>query len=375
MDFFSSVIYLKGNAPYKIYKTLYPPLANALFSLLYHCVPEYISDCWPLEFEKSVELRQTSMDLRVYQAPLVLFIIFIVLSTFLMCLLCRRIFQEQRAMALAMTSLLSFGFLTAFERGNIVILSFFCTAIFVIGHRSSSPIKRELSYISLALASGLKMYPAIYGLLLIKEKRWKDALRTVVYGLLSVILPCFLFDEKLSALKIWIGVLAEGTAGLSDVPWIGNGMVSMIQRVNLYAMQGLGVSLSGNVMEKTSLVILMLALLYSLMTRKYSHSIFLLTFVMCSLRPQSDYIFIYYLIPLFVMVREDEKIDMLDWYDRIPYIVVLLFTVPIPLFYVRDELYPRVVLTHVMYIATIVWVVCLAIRKDLEYKDENKNSK
>ncbi len=362
MDFFNSIIYLKGNSPYSIFNTLYPPLANALFFIVYHCIPEYISDCWPLRFEETVEMRQTAMDLRTYQSPLFLFVLFIVFSTLFMCLLCKYIFSEQRAMAMSLTSLLSFGFLTAFDRGNIVVLSFFCTVIFVIGHDSTSQIKRELSYISLAIAAGLKIYPAIYGLLLIREKKWKDALRTAVYGVLSVILPCFLFDEKLGALKIWINVLLEGTAGLSDVPWIGNGMTNMVQRLNLYLIQGFGTCLSDDVVGIISICILLLMVLFSLKSVNTNYSVFLLTIVMCSLRPQSDYIFIYFLIPLFVLIRNSGEKAISSWNDWIPTLVILLFTTPLPLFYVRDESYPRVVLIQALYFITVIWTLCLFIK-------------
>lgn len=359
MDFFSSIVYLKGNAPYKIYQTLYPPLANALFSLIYHCIPENITAYWPLTFEDAVEMRQTSLDLRVYQAPVFLFILFVVFSVFFMCCLCKYIFHEQRAIVILLLSLFSFGYLVAFERGNIVVFAFICTVFFIIGRHSDNPVKRELSYISLALAAGLKLYPALYGLLLIKEKKWKESLRTVLYGVLAVVLPCFLFDEKIAALKIWGSVLVDGSAGLSDIPWIGNGMTNMVQRLSLYVFNGLGYYLSDDFAQLVSACILLFLLFSAMLLKNDKYSIFLLTVVMSSLRPQGDYIFIFYLIPLYVMIRDNEKIVGDNLF---PTLMILLFTAPIPLFYVRDIMYPRVVLTQALYVGVIVWTICMNVR-------------
>lgn len=370
MDFFNSIISLKGNAPYRIYKTLYPPLADAFFSLIYHCVPENIIATWPLSYDGTVEIRQTAADLRVYQATAFIFILFIVTSTLLMCCMCKRMVCEQRSITISVISLFSFGFLSAFERGNIIILSFVCTYVFVVGRHSSNPIKRELAYISLALAAGLKIYPALYGLLLIKEKKWNDALRTMLYGGMSVVLPCFLFEEKLSALRIWFDVLMDGPGGLSTVPWIGYGMTNMVHRLGLYILQNFGVSMSDNVVQAVSICILLLMLVYSLILRNDKYSTFLITVVMCSLRPQSDYIFIFYLIPLFLMLKDSEVISKENLLQTV---VMLLLTAPIPLFYVRDVMYPRVVLTHFLYLVIVIWMLYMIVKDFIKWKSTSSD--
>ncbi len=41
------------------------------------------------------------------------------------------------------------------------------------------------------LCSTIKGYPAIFGILLIWEKRWKEAIRLMIYGLLFCFWPAF----------------------------------------------------------------------------------------------------------------------------------------------------------------------------------------
>ena len=45
-----------------------------------------------------------------------------------------------------------------------------------------------------ALAAGLKLYPAIFGLLLLFDKKYKEAIRLVVYGILAVVIPFILIS-------------------------------------------------------------------------------------------------------------------------------------------------------------------------------------
>lgn len=46
-----------------------------------------------------------------------------------------------------------------------------------------------MAFICLSIAAAFKIYPAIFGLLLLKEKRWKDAGICILYGVSIFILP------------------------------------------------------------------------------------------------------------------------------------------------------------------------------------------
>jgi len=85
-------------------------------------------------------------------------------------------------------------FLFSFERGNIVVLSSLLSAFFIFNYNSENKISRELALIALAVAAGLKLTPALLGVLLLFEKRYWQALRAAVYGMLCFFVP-FLFFE------------------------------------------------------------------------------------------------------------------------------------------------------------------------------------
>lgn len=56
-------------------------------------------------------------------------------------------------------------------------------------------LNREIALICLAAAAGIKLAPAIFGLLYVKEKRWKEVVRLVLYGLIAFFTPFFCFER------------------------------------------------------------------------------------------------------------------------------------------------------------------------------------
>lgn len=90
-----------------------------------------------------------------------------------------------------------------FERGNLAILVPIFMTIFVATFNSENKILRELGYISLSFAAALKGYPAILGLILIYRKEFKEAIRLIIYGIASCLLPFLYFKGGLSNVPIW----------------------------------------------------------------------------------------------------------------------------------------------------------------------------
>ena len=94
----------------------------------------------------------------------------------------------------------------AIERGNISFLTaVMVLAAFYLKDRESR-ISREAALILIAMAAGLKLYPAVVGFVYIKEKRWKEGIRLVIYGILVFFVP-FAFVGGIPALIRYIQVL------------------------------------------------------------------------------------------------------------------------------------------------------------------------
>lgn len=80
-------------------------------------------------------------------------------------------------------------FLYQFERANIIFIALMLLILYLLFKDSDNKILREIGLICLALSACIKIYPAVFGLLLLKEKRWKDSIRVVIYGIIFFFVP------------------------------------------------------------------------------------------------------------------------------------------------------------------------------------------
>ena len=208
MDFFHSIEYTKGRVPYKKFSTLYPPLANLCFYALYLLIPFWQCDSWAETFEDGIAVRGTDIDMRIWQPTLLIFILFIMITSCCLFMLLQRVLDSKQTSNLfAIACMFSYGVLYAFERGNIIIIAFACCLFFLIYYESENKITKEISLIMLAVAAGLKLYPALFGIILLYNKHYKEAIRTIMYGVICFIFPFFAFREKLSGMRIFFNTL------------------------------------------------------------------------------------------------------------------------------------------------------------------------
>ena len=78
-----------------------------------------------------------------------------------------------------------------YERGNIIIIALFFLFLFVLNYDSDTAYIRHLSLVSLALAVAVKPYAIIFIVLLLREKRFKDSVLSLIYSALLYIIPSF----------------------------------------------------------------------------------------------------------------------------------------------------------------------------------------
>lgn len=194
MDFFHSLDNARYLNPYDNFSN-YPPLALLIFKILYRNIP--------------IDLRGTSgFSLRDSQHAQIIFLIFIIFCIYIIMMTIEwfiRVNKSEKSL-IKLTILISMPIMFTLERGNIILLSFSLAFFFIFAHNSKNKLIRELTYLSLAIAAAIKIYPAIFGLILVKEKKYKEALRTTVYGLSMFFLPFILYDG-LNGLKVMLSAL------------------------------------------------------------------------------------------------------------------------------------------------------------------------
>lgn len=173
MDYFN-MLYVAGTDHASLYETskaIYPPLCFAFWSMLYELIPE------PYRGIVSIELRNL-------QQPLLGFGIVFMITIILLWELFRKSYGRtgMESILFACSMMMSGPMIFAIERGNMILIAFAFVFIFALFYQSENKYVRYLSYIALALSAAIKIYPALFGLLIIERKRWKEALMAVVIG-------------------------------------------------------------------------------------------------------------------------------------------------------------------------------------------------
>ena len=94
----------------------------------------------------------------------------------------------------------------AIEDGNSVFLVYSLLLLAIYYRDSENKYHRELALILIAVCAAVKVYPAILGLLYIKEKRFKEAIRLIIYGAILVFGP-FAFTGGVKGFVQYLTVL------------------------------------------------------------------------------------------------------------------------------------------------------------------------
>lgn len=334
MDFFHSIEYTKGRAPYELFGTLYPPLANLCFFFLIQMVPEWQYSNWADTFSGGISMRRSEFDLRVYQPTMLLFILFLIITAALLILVVQHCFKDMeqgKRNLIAFSSLLTHGVLYGYERGNIIILAMICTLFFLLNYNSKNKILSELALLALAVAAGLKMYPALFGAVLLYNKQYKKAMRTVIYGLAFFVLPIFAFREGLSGFSVFFGKVVKHstTATFSTNGYGFDKLVNVIVYVWCAIWnKPVNEEFLLNVIPKLNIVAAGIALLCGFAMKKQWQQALACCVAMFLFNEQGVYGTMFFLIPLLFFIAEEKQVKLST---LVPFLAMTLFVVLLPI--------------------------------------------
>ena len=196
MDHFNSVIYNEGD-PYE-QNVIYPPLACLLYKYCNLIIPS--DDYGSLITDYSVKAQPRAV--KISQSFLFQFIIFAVIAIliFLIALTLLKKGEHFEKLLFSVCVLFSTPFIFMADRGNNILLPVSFTIFFILFKDNERKVLRELALISLAIAVGLKIYPAVFALLLFTDKKYPELLRLIIYCIITTILPFFIFYNGFSSL-------------------------------------------------------------------------------------------------------------------------------------------------------------------------------
>lgn len=194
MDFFNTLNYTAGRDPYNVG---YGGLVNRNYLPLAYLILHPFSKLGDY-------VNFLPKELRFEQASMIGCVIFIMISfgAFFYFLYegktGKRIEKLLTVMACACSGLVIYNI----DRANTVILAVAALMMYLLFYRDEKWYYRHLALLALGISAALKVYPAIFGILLIYEKRWKDTFFAVIYGASWVFLPFLYFKEGFGGISL-----------------------------------------------------------------------------------------------------------------------------------------------------------------------------
>lgn len=179
-DLFESVRDAANHYPYD-WKAIYPPLIYTVLYFFSKLVPgDYVT------LGGFADASETPNGLLVGT-------LFLMIVTVAVCVLAaERLGLKNRGLLGLMTVLVfSPAYLFMLERGNVVILALLFLEYYTFNYESDDPVKRELALIALAFATCMKLYPVIFGVLLLRKDKLKEATRWYCVRPCAVYCPIF----------------------------------------------------------------------------------------------------------------------------------------------------------------------------------------
>ncbi len=297
----------------------FPPFAYLLYYILYRINPS----SWGVNDWKIC---------RDYRYNVIVFIALLMLVVLFYKYICDKVlvkYSNEKRNLLVIATLLSAPILEgAIERGNI---SFF-TALLVIAalylKDSDNKALRELALILIAMAAGIKLYPAVVGVVYLREKRWKEAVRLTIYGIAVFLVPfafCGGFAALIQYLKILFFFEGQGYRSWTN---IRNYLLSVSDLLGMYERSAYFVKYF-RIAENLFLLLCIVTVFRT--DRAWKHTLYPAAAMALYVPYSYRYTAVYMLIPLFFYLRDvkgHHKRQVIS--DRIYAVLFgLIFTVPI----------------------------------------------
>lgn len=186
MDFFNSVRDAsQGPRVYTVRHVIYPPMANLLYLAFSRFLPSSYNDTGWSKRDSWMEYSE---------AILLIALITMICALLLFFLVYEKLNATKGVKFLfAFFAVINMPLFHMIERGNIIFFCLISLMVYAFTYSSENKIYREIGLLALAFAFSLKLYPVVFGYFLLVDKRYKDAIRCTVYGILMLVLPSFFF--------------------------------------------------------------------------------------------------------------------------------------------------------------------------------------
>lgn len=370
MDFFNN-LYMLFLGPYSpSNSSIYPPLAHLIYKPIARLIPIDVI------VKGSFAIRTSESG----QIALLMYVLVTLLFFFILLIEIKKGSKVEKYM-FSFIILFSAPFLYQFERANIIFVALLFSMIFVFFKDSKKPIIREIALISLAVSVGIKLYPALFVLLLMKERRFRDVLRVSSYIAVFLILPFFAFGGIGSMVNIFKNIFSTSNLFLNS----GVGYAVNLQNITriIFALFGDFSSNPVFISSIFSFVMLIFGIFSSLLLRSKWKTIALLSSLTVLVPSISwEYTLVFMAIPLIMFLDSEDKEKWTNYLYLTCFILVFIpFVLPgvdnINNGFIASGLkkpYPLTYGVLIQNIATFIMAASLIIEGFMEVKLKNTSN-
>lgn len=200
------------------------------------------------------------------------------------------------------------------ERGNMVLYSALFLMLGYFWSQSESKIKREVGLLLIACSADMKVYPAVLGLMFLADKRYKESIRLIIYGVAFFVIPLLMMNTTFSAFY-------DSTFGLT----LGRGIYSKTSIVgNIVLIMGKERVIIGWIL---TIVWMLWAAVYVFIEKERWKCLVMIISYMTIIIPESYvYNYIFIVLPLIIFLNKKEEYKKMDYVYAI--LFALVFTCP-----------------------------------------------
>jgi len=242
MDYFNS-IYYSLHDPYFEYDVIYPALTTAGYYAI-GAVLEVVQ----VPFTDAITIRESPLGMLSYLliTAVALFVLYKALNK-------NKEESRKETAIFFILSLISFPMLFSIDRGNSVLIAVIFSLLFLVGYNSDNKKIRYLSYVFLGIAAGIKIFPFLFGLLVVrrsiesrKSEDLKELMICALIGAAVFLSPFALFEGSFMAILDNAFGYSRGLypVGLGDISSLIQTTAIIIGYENYSTLAGAGTAVS-----------------------------------------------------------------------------------------------------------------------------------
>lgn len=217
-------------------------------------------------------------------------------------------------------------FLFTIERGNLIILTVAFINYFLAYYDSKNVWKYRVGLLCLCLAAVMKIYPVLLGLLLLKDKRYKDIALCASMGMILTFVPFLFFQhgfanvprlfENIQAnVEIYKASSHEYKFG---IPALGQMAISAINDSSAGTLPGKSVACTMTILKIVSALLTIASLVLVFFEKRRWLQVALISMVLLMYPVNSGFYCGLYLLPMIVLFWNKQE------YHRIDYMIAIL---------------------------------------------------